>query len=140
MTSAFYVGMPGPTAVAQLNSLWDRVSGLGTIANGGVTLAGGVYTLHVDLNYRVYDLGSLTANSQVGISGGSSLVDGKTFFVRCKQDATGGRTLTPDSTIALGTDLTPLSISGTANKKSYFGLAYDDTTGKADLIAQARGY
>lgn len=142
MSTKFATNMSGPAAVDALNDLDDRISGVGTVSNGGVSFNSGTntFTLNMGTNYRMFDLGVLGANSTVTQSGGSSAIDGKTFFIRVKQDGTGGRTLTLDSTFGYGTDLTAISINTSVNKKSYFCFAYDSSTSKCDVFAQTRGY
>lgn len=140
MAGEFYTGMPGPLAIQQLQALSDRIGAVGNVANGGVVLSGSKYIVQVDKAYRTYDLPTLTGPFQLGVAGISTAVDGKTFKVRVRQDATGGRTLTADATIAFGTDLTSLSISATSNKKSYLLFDTDATTGKCDYLSHNRGF
>lgn len=94
-------------------------------------------TMSVDVTgYNVVRI-TLTGNLQLGFTGG---VDGQKFIAELIQDATGSRTLTYDSSVRFGTDLTATTLTTTANKIDRIGFIYNASAGKYDVIAFAKGY
>jgi hypothetical protein len=63
------------------------------------------------------------------------------IVIRVKQDGTGGRTLSFNSTYwNLGQDVSYLSIASSANVYSYIGAIYNSTSSKWDVVSIVRGY
>lgn len=135
MSSPFTTGLAGPAAVALLNTLWNRVTGLFSLTPGT--------TISVDISQvgRVFDV-TLATNATFNFTGGSgdATLDGKQILLRIKQDATGGRAATWGTGSRFGTDLAGVALSGVANKTDYIGVIYNYPADKYDVIAYARGY
>jgi len=88
--------------------------------------------------YDVFEL-TLTGNITITLSGGT---DGQRVVVRLTQDGTGSRTVTWDSSVAFGADITSagaLASTG-ANKIDYFGFLYSSASSKFHMVSFARGY
>lgn len=97
------------------------------------------YAASVTLDCASYDLFelTLTGNITIAFTGGT---DGQRVAVRLTQDGTGSRTVTWDSSVSFGTDITTATASTTASKIDYFGLIYNSTALKYHLVSMARGY
>lgn len=80
---------------------------------------------------------TLTGNLQLGFTGG---VDGQKFIVELIQDGNGNRTLSYDSSVRFGTDLTATTLSTASGKLDRIGFIYNASAGKYDVIAFAKGY
>ena len=80
---------------------------------------------------------SLTGNLQLGFTGG---VDGQKFIVELIQDESGNRTISYDSSVRFGTDITSTTLSTVANKIDRVGFIYNNAANKYDVIAFAKGY
>ena len=109
---------------------------------GGVQLATSVQTVtyagSVTVNMALVDESriTLTGNLVLGFTGG---IDGQKHVVNLIQDATGGRTLTFDSTVRVSTDLPAPTLSTGASKVDRLGFIYNATAGKYDFCALLRG-
>lgn len=66
--------------------------------------------------------------------------DGQLVRWEITQDATGGRTLTPDSKFAFGSDLTAIALSSAAGKVDILGAVYHQASDKWRVIALAKGF
>lgn len=86
----------------------------------------------------VFRIGTLTGNTTIAFSNAS---DGQKIQVITTQDATGGRTVSWDSAVTFGSDITAaLAASAGPNKVDYFGVQFNNTASKYHMIAVARGY
>lgn len=85
-------------------------------------------------NFRV----TLGGNRTLGNPSNPS--DGQTITWELIQDATGSRTITLDTAFALGTDITAVVLTTTANKRDFLGARYNATAGKWYVVAFIRGY
>ncbi len=79
----------------------------------------------------------LTGNVTLGFANG---VDGQRFVLVLKQDATGGRTLTFDSSVRTSTDLPAPTLSVSANATDRLGFIYNNGVLKYDFVAIVRGF
>ncbi len=69
--------------------------------------------------------------------------DGQRIMYEIKQDATGSRTITfatGAGGFALGSDITSVVLTVTANKTDYVGAIYNSTANTWFIIAVAHGY
>ena len=66
-------------------------------------------------------------------------IDGMKRIWRFKQDATGSRTITLNAVFRLGTDITAITLTTTANKTDYVGAIYNATDSKWDILAFIKG-
>jgi len=66
--------------------------------------------------------------------------DGQKAMWELIQDATGSRTITLGANFALGTDVSAVTLSTTANKRDFLGAVYNSTAGKWYVIAFVKGY
>lgn len=67
-------------------------------------------------------------------------VDGQKCLWELKQDGTGSRTITLDTKFALGTDITAVTLTTTANKRDFLGAVYHASDDKWHVIAFVKGY
>ena len=88
-------------------------------------------------NVAVYDV-DLTGNITIGFS--NAVKNGQKILLRLKQDATGGRTVTFDASIRLGTSLTSYTATTTASKRDILGFVYDTVANKFDFVGVNKGY
>ena len=88
-------------------------------------------------NAAVYDV-DLTGNITIGFS--NAVKNGQKILLRLKQDATGGRTVTFDASIRLGTSLTSFTATTTASKRDILGFVYDTVANKFDFVGVNKGY
>lgn len=88
-------------------------------------------------NVAVYDV-DLTGNIAIGFS--NAVKNGQKILLRLKQDATGGRTVTFDASIRLGTSLTSFTATTTASKRDILGFVYDTVANKFDFVGVNKGY
>lgn len=143
-TASFYPGQSD--YIAKLNSLWDRVAGVGQLVDGA--------TIDVNISdiYRVYEV-TLGGNRTINFTGrdasGNSValgnsalleLDGRPILLRIKQDVTGSRVPTLGTMVRFGTDLGSITFTTTAAKTDRVALEYHHTAGKVDVIAFARGF
>ncbi|HSX42847.1 MAG TPA: hypothetical protein VLF59_02055 [Candidatus Saccharimonadales bacterium] len=70
----------------------------------------------------------------------TSPTDGQKVIWELIQDSTGSRTITLDTNFALGTDITAVTLTTTANKRDFLGAVYNATAGKWYVIAFTKGY
>lgn len=87
----------------------------------------------------VFDV-TLGGNRTITFTGGSSAIDGHRFIVRFKQDATGGRTITYDSTAEFGSDFSSITLTTTPAKTDHVGFVYKNSGTVCCIVAYARGY
>lgn len=80
---------------------------------------------------------TMTGNTTLGFHSG---VDGQKFIVEITQDGTGSRILSFDSSVRLGTDISSVVLTTTANKTDRIGFIYNSTAGKYDVIAVIKGF
>lgn len=66
--------------------------------------------------------------------------DGQKIIWELIQDGTGSRTITLDTTFALGTDISAVTLTTTASKRDFLGAVYNSTATKWYVIAFSRGY
>jgi hypothetical protein len=66
--------------------------------------------------------------------------DGQKIIWELIQDATGSRTITLSGNFALGTDISSITLSTSANKHDFLGAVYNATAGKWYIIAFTTGY
>jgi hypothetical protein len=66
--------------------------------------------------------------------------DGQRILWELIQDATGSRTITLDTAFALGTDISSVTLTTTANKRDFLGAVYNSTASKWYVLAFTRGY
>lgn len=78
---------------------------------------------------------TLTGATALSLSPGE---DGQKLLLELKQG--GGGSVSFDSTVAFGTDITGVTLSATTNATDYIGLVYNSTISKWRLIAFSRGY
>ncbi len=97
------------------------------------------YSSDMSIDVGGYDVVrcTLTGNPEIGFTGGT---DGQKFILELKQDATGSRTVTWDSTVRFGTDITSVTLSTAANKTDRIGFVYNSSAGKYDVVAAVRGF
>ena len=114
----------------------------GTLALAGQPRVATVaYAASLTLDCATADVFKVTLTGNVTIAF-SNAVDGQKIEVRLTQDATGARTVTWDSAIAYGTDLTSaLALATTTgNKQDKFGFEYDSTAAQYQMVSCARGF
>jgi hypothetical protein len=70
----------------------------------------------------------------------SNPADGQKITMRVKQDAVGGRTLAFDPIYRFGTDIPSIVLSTAPLKTDYFGIIYNATDVKWDVVALTRGF
>lgn len=85
----------------------------------------------------IFDI-TLTGNINIGLT--SPAYDGQKITLRIKQDATGSRTVTFASSIAVGTDITGFTATTTGNKTDILGFIYNAQSTKFELVAIVKGY
>lgn len=66
--------------------------------------------------------------------------DGQRAVWEFIQDATGSRTITLNAVFALGTDITAVTLTTTANKRDFMGAIYNATAAKWYVVAFVKGY
>lgn len=66
--------------------------------------------------------------------------DGQKIIWELIQDATGSRTITLDTAFALGTDLTAITLTTTANKRDLLGAIYNASLAKWLVVAFIKGF
>lgn len=66
--------------------------------------------------------------------------DGQKAMWEIIQDSTGSRTLTLGSDFALGTDVSSVTLTTTANKRDFLGAVYNSTAAKWFVVAFVKGY
>ena len=124
-------------AVKELQS--GDLLGHSDIDIGRVALTDGA-TVTCDISTgQVFDL-TLEGNRTITFTGGSSALDGKKIVVRIKQDGTGSRTLSWDTMVRFGDDITGITLTTTAAKTDVVGLIYNHAAVKYDVVALAKGY
>lgn len=98
--------------------------------NGGANIS-------INASLGNYFYGTLTGNRTFTITGGTP---GQKITVRFEQDATGGRTVTPDGTVNFGDSPTSFAIAAGVGAVSKIGLEKDPITGLWDCEALATGF
>lgn len=89
---------------------------------------------------------SLARHFRVTLGGNRTLgaptnpVDGMRVVWEFIQDATGSRTITLASAFRLGTDITAVTLTTTANKRDYMGAIYCAAASKWDVVAFVKGF
>ena len=142
---------------------YTTITGLATVASSGsytdltntpATSTGTFTTGIKTASFALTDAATITTTNcsnyntfTVTIGGNRTLgsfttgTDGQKIAIRVRQDGTGGRTLTFNSTYwNLGADVSFLSIASGANVYSYIGAIYNSTSGKWDVVSIVRGY
>lgn len=66
--------------------------------------------------------------------------DGQQLVFELIQDATGSRTITLDTKYALGTDITSVTLTTTANKRDFLTAIYNSTADKWFIVGFVKGY
>ena len=112
-------------------------TGYGLLGTSAVTDAA---TVQIDLSAAVgvYIL-TLGGNRTLSFVNGAAELDRKRFIVEVTQDATGNRTLTPDASVSLGSDLPSVILSPGAGVTDTLGFIYRHATGKCHLLALNHG-
>src|SRR5574337_435955 len=119
-------GSAMPTATA-LNALQ---------AVGVLTVSASTGTITVS-NYTQVNV-AVQANTTLTVSNGS--VGGQPLRLRLAPDSTGTRTISFDSSVIFGTDISSFTASTSANKVDMVGLEWDTTKSKWLFMAYNRGF
>jgi len=82
----------------------------------------------------------IAANANFTLSNPTNPTHGQRVMWVITQDATGSRTITLGSAFALGTDITAVVLTTTANKSDYLGAVYDSTAAKWRVVMFVKGY
>jgi hypothetical protein len=82
---------------------------------------------------------SLTAHRAITFTGGTADMDRKRFMVEVTQAGAGGWTLAPDATVAFGSDLPSITLSGSPGAVDILGFIYHHATGKCRFLAINHG-
>jgi hypothetical protein len=85
-------------------------------------------------HFRCTLTGNVTLNAPTGG------LDGQKITVELLQDATGGRTLTLGTGFGLGTYITTVTLTTTANTRDYLALIFNATSGNWDVVGLVHGY
>jgi hypothetical protein len=83
---------------------------------------------------------TISATANFTLSNPTNPTDGQRVIWQITQDATGSRTITLGSAFALGTDITAVTLTTTANKCDYLGAVYDATAAKWRVVMFVKGY
>lgn len=95
-------------------------------------------TLVIDVSgAATFDV-TLTGNIVIGLT--NPAYDGQKIVLRIKQDATGSRLVTFDTSIKVGTDITGFTATTTAAKTDILGFIYNAQSEKFDFVAITKGY
>ena len=109
-----------------------------------VQLATGTASQSVDISAGdLFVCNGLTVNLTLSFTGGSADYNGKKVMIRVKQDGTGGRTVTFDTSTGkakYGTDITTFTASTAASATDYIGVVYDSVADKYHIVSYAKGY
>lgn len=96
------------------------------------------YAANITINWSVGDIARLTLTGNTNISMTGTRKKG---LLVVTQGAGAPWTITWDgATITFGDDIPTVDLSVVEGKTDYFGFAYNEITGKYDVIAFARGY
>lgn len=121
-----------------------RTSGMGSGSGGGSgrRVQSIAYASTVTLDcalYDVFEIGTLTGDITVNFTGA---VNAQRIEVMLVQDATGGRSITWDTDVTYGGDLTSENTASAEapNKTDHYGFRFHESSGKYRMIACARGY
>lgn len=82
---------------------------------------------------------TLAASRALTFTGGTAELDRKRFILEVTQGSGGNKTLTPDSTVSFGADLTSIDLSIGAGVTDALGFIYRHATGKCHLLAVNHG-
>ena len=96
------------------------------------------YAANITINWSVGDIAELilTGDTTIAMTGTR-----RKGLMIIEQGTGAPWTVTWDpATVSFGDDIPALDLSSTEGKKDYIGFAYNDNSGKFDLIAFARGY
>ena len=88
-----------------------------------IPTAGGAQTIDISAG-DTFVCSGLSANLTISFTGGSVDYNGKRVIIKITQDATGGRTVTLDTTTGgakYGTDIASFTASTAANATDYIG-------------------
>lgn len=102
-------------------------------------------TITISANHAATDasLGNffkIAANANFTLDNPTNPTDGQRITWQITQDATGSRTITLDTAFALGTDVTAVTLTTTANKCDFLGAIYDSTATKWRVVSFVKGY
>lgn len=134
------------TSAPSKNAVRDKIETLMPISGG--TFTGAVIesvvsltdaaTISVDATLGNIFTVTLGGNRTLGNPTGA--VNGQKMVFRIRQDGTGSRTITLDTKYRLGSDITTVSLSTSANKTDYLGVIYHSSDDKFDVVAFVKGY
>lgn len=134
------------TSAPSKNAVRDKIETLMPISGG--TFTGAVIesvvsltdaaTISVDATLGNIFTVTLGGNRTLGNPTGA--VNGQKMVFRIRQDVTGSRTITLDTKYRLGSDITTVSLSTSANKTDYLGVIYHSSDDKFDVVAFVKGY
>jgi len=142
---------PNPTiSTTKQNYLLDYTNHTNTPASSTGTFTTGIKTAVFALtdaatitttNVSSYNTFTVTLGGNRTLGSFTTATAGQKIVIQVRQDGTGNRTLSFDSTYwNQGTDAVWLSISPTANSYSYIGAIYNSGTSKWDVVSIVRGY
>lgn len=102
-------------------------------------------TITISANHAATDasLGNffkIAANANFTLDNPTNPTDGQRITWQITQDGTGSRLLTLDTAFALGTDITAVTLTTTANKCDFIGAIYDSTATKWRIVSFIKGY
>lgn len=122
------IGPTGPTG--------PTGSGGGGLSVGNVTASGANTTITPGTYTEV----TVTCNASSTFTISAGTLDRQKLLLVFTQDATGGRTVTFDSSVKFGTDLQGYTASTAPNLSDYVGLEYVPAMATWRMISYARGY
>jgi hypothetical protein len=112
------------------------VSGRFIITPDTITISAG----NADTDASLGNHFKIAANANFTLTNPTNSTDGQRIMWQITQDGTGSRTITLGSAFALGTDITAVTLTTTANKSDYLGAVYDSTAAKWRVVMFVRGY
>lgn len=95
--------------------------------------------IDISLAYPTFSV-VLTGDRTLSFVGGSEQLDRRKIILEVVQGTTGGWSLTPDSSVAFGEDLTSIDLSMGSGRTDVLGFVYIHSLNKYRLIAIAHGY
>lgn len=142
---------PNPTlSTSKQSYLLDYTNHTNTPATSTGTFTTGIKTAIFSLtdaatitttNCSSYNTFTVTLGGNRTFGSFTTGTNGQKIAIRVRQDGTGGRTLSFDSTYwNLGADVSFLSIASGANVYSYIGAIYNSTSSKWDVVSIVKGY
>jgi len=148
-TQALVVTSAGNTTVAGTFTATGAQTLTGnTTHSGNVTFNKATYSTAVGLTdaSTIATDASLGNRYRVTLAGNRTLgnpsnpTDGQQIVWEIVQDGTGSRTISLDTKFALGTDITAVTLSTTANKRDFLTAIYNSTADKWFVVGFIKGY